>query len=65
MLSSTAPLGEVAGPVRSVEGFHLVLVEERIGLIMHDGGMSRLASWWGQQDEIGRESCRLDSLCSD
>ena len=40
----TAPLGEVAGPVRSAEGFHLVLVEERLGLIMHDGGMSRLVA---------------------
>ena len=26
----TAPLGEVAGPLRSSEGYHLVLVEERL-----------------------------------
>ena len=30
-----APLGRVSGPVQSSEGFHLVLVEERIGLTMH------------------------------
>ena len=38
----TAPLGEVAGPLRSKEGYHLVLVEERLGLEMHDGGNTRV-----------------------
>ena len=36
------PLGRVAGPVRSREGFHLVLVEERLGLEYYDDGMSRV-----------------------
>ena len=40
----TAPLGEVAGPLRSSEGYHLVLVEERLGLAMHDGGNTRVVA---------------------
>jgi len=40
----TAPLGQVSGPIRSDEGYHLVLVQERIGLEMHDAGMSRVVA---------------------
>ena len=40
----TAPLGQVAGPIRSDEGYHVVLVQERIGLEMHDAGMSRVVA---------------------
>ena len=36
------PLGQVSGPVRTAVGYHLVLVEERVGLTMHDAGMSRV-----------------------
>ena len=37
-----SPLGQVAGPIRSDDGYHLVLVSERSGLEMHDAGMSRV-----------------------
>ena len=37
-----SPLGRVTGPLETSEGWHLVLVEERIGLEMHDQGMSRV-----------------------
>ena len=37
-------LGQVSGPVQSAEGFHLVLVEERLGLPMHDSGMTRVVA---------------------
>ena len=37
-----SPLGKVCGPILSGEGWHLVLVEERLGLEMHDSGMSRV-----------------------
>ena len=39
-----APLGQVAGPLKSSYGYHLVLVEERIGLTMHDSGMTRVVA---------------------
>jgi len=39
-----SPLGQVAGPIQSAEGWHLVLVEERLGLEMHDKGMARVVS---------------------
>ena len=37
-----SPLGRVTGPLETSLGWHLVLVEERIGLEMHDSGMSRV-----------------------
>ena len=37
-----APLGRVAGPILSAEGYHLVLVEERLGLEAYDDGMARV-----------------------
>jgi len=37
-----SPIGQVDGPIRSAEGYHLVLVEERLGLQMHDNGMARV-----------------------
>ena len=37
-----SPLGRVTGPIQSKLGWHLVLVEERIGLEMHDSGMTRV-----------------------
>ena len=40
--SFCSPLGRVSGPLQSSVGYHLVLVEERIGLEMHDGGMTRV-----------------------
>ena len=50
-----APLGEVAGPLRSSAGYHLVLVEERLGLAMHDGGMTRVVAEpaAGEAGELG------------
>ena len=39
-----SPLGRVSGPIASPMGYHLVLVEERIGLTMHDEGMSRVVA---------------------
>lgn len=39
-----SPIGEVTGPLRSGSGYHLVLVEERIGLAMHDAGMTRVVA---------------------
>ena len=37
-----SPLGRVSGPIESSLGYHLVLVEERLGLEMHDEGFSRV-----------------------
>ena len=37
-----APLGRVSGPLQSAEGWHLVLVEERIGLERQDSGLTRV-----------------------
>ena len=40
--SFCSPIGQVDGPIRTAEGYHLVLVEERLGLEMHDDGMARV-----------------------
>ena len=37
-----SPLGQIVGPLESDVGWHLILVEERIGLEMHDSGMTRV-----------------------
>ena len=37
-----SPLGQVVGPLQTQIGWHLVLVEERIGLEMFDSGMVRV-----------------------
>ena len=37
-----SPLGRITGPIQSNVGWHLVLVEERIGLEMYDNGMTRV-----------------------
>ena len=39
-----SPLGIVTGPLQTPEGYHLVLVEERIGLEVHDSGMTRVVA---------------------
>mmetsp|Transcript_30475 Transcript_30475/g.100864 ORF Transcript_30475/g.100864 Transcript_30475/m.100864 type:complete len:233 (-) Transcript_30475:148-846(-) len=39
-----SPLGRVTGPLQTSQGVHLLLVEERIGLQMHDAGMSRVVA---------------------
>mmetsp|Transcript_31277 Transcript_31277/g.67225 ORF Transcript_31277/g.67225 Transcript_31277/m.67225 type:complete len:222 (-) Transcript_31277:125-790(-) len=36
------PLGQVAGPLESTEGYHLVLVEERLGMDRFDAGYTRV-----------------------
>ena len=37
-----SPLGQIAGPIQTDVGWHLVLVEERIGLERYDSGMNRI-----------------------
>ena len=37
-----APLGRLHGPIETSDGYHLVLVEERIGLEKYDSGMNRV-----------------------
>lgn len=39
-----SPIGLVDGPIRTDVGYHLVLVEERLGLPMHDKGMARVVA---------------------
>jgi hypothetical protein len=39
-----SPIGQVAGPFRTGEGYHLVLVEERLGLQRQDNGMTRVVA---------------------
>ena len=39
-----SPIGQVDGPIRTGEGYHLVLVEERLGLERYDEGMTRVVA---------------------
>ena len=51
--SFCSPIGQIDGPIRTGLGYHLVLVEERLGLEMHDSGMARVVP---QPSEAGVRS---------
>ena len=51
-----APLGRVTGPLQTDVGYHLVLVEERIGLERYDEGMSRVVAESRAEGDAGVRS---------